>query len=178
MVRINLLHVFFCEKCGFTNALTAQVEVLLKDTVGRTARKAREVGHEQQNELQNKQQHKEQNAPRCQKAEAPQATVQDGPAPAPDPEFTVPPFNLFGNSSDSPNLEFEAGGNTNSPETLSGVPFKMTDMRYEPREENAGVTSNELLGLGLFEALPPTQMIEELSVSRVSGESLASELSC
>ncbi|ROW17792.1 hypothetical protein VPNG_00707 [Cytospora leucostoma] len=35
-------------------------------------------------------------------------------------------------------------------------------MHYEPRVETAGAARNELLGLGLFEALPPTEMIEEL----------------
>ncbi|KAK2604521.1 hypothetical protein N8I77_007445 [Diaporthe amygdali] len=31
-----------------------------------------------------------------------------------------------------------------------------------PRADNAGASRNELLGLGLFEALPPTEMIEDL----------------
>lgn len=45
-----------------------------------------------------------------------------------------------------------------------GIPFSLPDMSYKPRAGNAGPTSWELLGMGMFEALPPTEMIEELSV--------------
>lgn len=54
--------------------------------------------------------------------------------------------------------EFSAGDKP-QPE---GVPFTMPDMHHKPRAENAGTTRNELLGLGLFEALPPAEMIEDL----------------
>lgn len=44
-----------------------------------------------------------------------------------------------------------------------GVPFSLPDMSYKPRTDHP--TSWELLGMGgMFEALPPTEMIEELSV--------------
>lgn len=49
-----------------------------------------------------------------------------------------------------------------SPPVVAGLPFEVPDMQYQPRAANAGATSYELLGLGLFEALPPTEMIEEL----------------
>lgn len=38
----------------------------------------------------------------------------------------------------------------------------MAGMNHRPRAEDAGASRNELLGLGLFEALPPTEMIEDL----------------
>lgn len=55
-----------------------------------------------------------------------------------------------------------------------GMPFSLPDMRYKPRGENAGTTNWELLGMGMFEALPPTEMIEELSVcSSSSGDKVS-----
>lgn len=47
-----------------------------------------------------------------------------------------------------------------SPPAGVGMPFEFPDL--QPRAANAGATSYELLGFGLFEALPPTEMIEEL----------------
>lgn len=49
-----------------------------------------------------------------------------------------------------------------TPPASAGVPFNIPDMQYQSRAENVGATSSELLGLGLFEALPPSEMIEEL----------------
>lgn len=48
------------------------------------------------------------------------------------------------------------------PPASAEVPFNIPDMQYQPRAENAGATNYELLGFGLFEALPPAEMIEEL----------------
>lgn len=74
----------------------------------------------------------------------------------------VATFSSLGNdASGSLNWDFEASGNDQTP-LQSGVPFEMPDMEYQSRNETAGATSYELLGLGLFEALPPTEMIEEL----------------
>lgn len=56
------------------------------------------------------------------------------------------------------------------PSNGQGMPFSLPDMSYKLRAENAGVTNWELLGMGLFEALPPTEMIEELSVHAFSLE--------
>lgn len=52
--------------------------------------------------------------------------------------------------------------NWTPPPASAEVPFNIPDMQYQPRTENAGATSYELLGFGLFEALPPAEMIEEL----------------
>ncbi|KAI3397017.1 hypothetical protein diail_11344 [Diaporthe ilicicola] len=41
-------------------------------------------------------------------------------------------------------------------------PDLMADMKRRPRPDDAGAARNELLGMGLFEALPPTEMIEDL----------------
>lgn len=54
--------------------------------------------------------------------------------------------------------------NNAKPSNDQGMPFSMPDMNFKPRTENVGATNWELLGMGLFEALPPTEMIEELSV--------------
>lgn len=44
-----------------------------------------------------------------------------------------------------------------------GNMFSFPDEQYKPRaEEPTSTTGYELLGLGLFEALPPAEMIEEL----------------
>lgn len=50
----------------------------------------------------------------------------------------------------------------NEGDSSGGAPFTIPDMQYTPRAENAGATRNELLRLSLFEALPPTEMIEDL----------------
>lgn len=51
-----------------------------------------------------------------------------------------------------------------------GMPFSLPDMSYKSRAGNPGATSWELLGMGMFEALPPTEMIEELSVCALPRE--------
>lgn len=43
-----------------------------------------------------------------------------------------------------------------------GSIYALPSEANKPRAENAGATSYELLGLGLFESLPPPEMIEEL----------------
>lgn len=48
------------------------------------------------------------------------------------------------------------------PPASAEVPFNIPDMQYQSRGENAGATSYELLGFGLYESLPPAEMIEEL----------------
>lgn len=54
------------------------------------------------------------------------------------------------------------------PSNGQGIPFSLPDMSFKTRAENAGSTNWELLGMGLFEALPPTEMIEELLVWALS----------
>ncbi|ROV90275.1 hypothetical protein VSDG_08186 [Cytospora chrysosperma] len=53
-----------------------------------------------------------------------------------------------------------SGGNRTQP--TGPMPFTMPDMHHRPGAENDGATRNELLGLGLFETLPPSEMIEDL----------------
>lgn len=52
--------------------------------------------------------------------------------------------------------------NWTPPPASAEVPFNIPDMQYQSRAENAGATGYELLGFGLYEALPPAEMIEEL----------------
>lgn len=54
------------------------------------------------------------------------------------------------------------GGNEQGPRRPVYPEFSMAGMSHRPRAEDAGASRNELLGLGLFEALPPTEMIEDL----------------
>lgn len=73
-----------------------------------------------------------------------------------------PRFPTLGNGADvSVHWTFGAGGN-DATSVPSGVPFVTPDMGFQSQAANAGATSYELLGLGLFEALPPTEMIEDL----------------
>lgn len=64
---------------------------------------------------------------------------------------------------DSPRLN-QYGNTASSGADPSGcaVPFSAPDMQYKSGADGAGTASWELLGLGMFEALPPTEMIEEL----------------
>jgi hypothetical protein len=53
-------------------------------------------------------------------------------------------------------------GNNQAPQRATYPEFSMGGIKYRPRAEDAGASRNELLGLGLFEALPPTEMIDDL----------------
>lgn len=123
-----------------TNSLTAQVEVLLRKSAEKAAG-ASATDASPQN------------------GNASHRNVQSGSGSTPG----VAVFSSFGNDANgSLNWNLGAGRNDALPLEQSGVPFEMPDMEYQPRVEAAGATSYELLGLGLFEALPPTEMIEEL----------------
>lgn len=41
-------------------------------------------------------------------------------------------------------------------------PFSIPDMRHKPTTHTDGPTTYELLGTGMYEALPPADMIEDL----------------
>lgn len=98
-------------------------------------------------------------ATRGQNGNGPQRKGQNGL----DADPGVPMFPSFGDiANGSLNWGFEAGGNCEPLVDPPGLPFATPDMEFQPRVEAAGATSYELLGLGLFEALPPTEMIEEL----------------
>lgn len=149
--------------------LTAQVEVLLKDAAGRTTVSAT---NEQQSPLQN------------QGAHAPRSNGQT--ASRQDSTFHASIDTSFENDALNPlNWGFPGGDPGVVPEGLpgSGVNetspdgdgpghqpaaagwgniFTLPSEAHKPRAENAGATNYELLGLGLFESLPPTEMIEEL----------------
>ncbi|ROW12659.1 hypothetical protein VMCG_00177 [Cytospora schulzeri] len=83
----------------------------------------------------------------------------------PDPDAATDPLNWNFESGvhGVPGVPGVSGfsGCNGTPHT-SSVPFTMPDMHHEPRAENAGATRHELLGLGLFESLPPAEMIEDL----------------
>ncbi|KAJ4391757.1 hypothetical protein N0V93_005377 [Gnomoniopsis smithogilvyi] len=111
----------------------AQVEVLLKDAAGKI-----ESTRPEEKRARAHQDHD---------GKAAQGNAQDDAAP----KDHVP----FGHGADG-------SSSWTSPPGIAGLPFEMPDMQYQPRAANAGATSYELLGLGLFEALPPAEMIEEL----------------
>ncbi|KAF3770235.1 hypothetical protein M406DRAFT_236620, partial [Cryphonectria parasitica EP155] len=111
----------------------AQVEVLLKDAAGKTG-------------------------------PAPEGSSdrQEGSIDSSRQKFTDESLNWSFADNNVPGLGENVNSHSNVPPMGWGAPFTTPDMRYKPRQENAGATSYELLGLGLFEALPPTKMIEEL----------------
>lgn len=79
--------------------------------------------------------------------------------PSAGPYGYTPLFQTSVNGSEEPS---GLASDHNTPSAPVDMPFEMPHVQFQPRAENAGATSYELLGLGLFEALPPTKMIEEL----------------
>lgn len=68
----------------------------------------------------------------------------------------------YGTGVPGPAANEATGGDDQEPRGPVCPEFSMAGMKHRPRAENAGASRNELLGLGLFEALPPTEMIEDL----------------
>lgn len=97
-------------------------------------------------------------------------------------EETVVPDSSYLISNEGDVFTVPMGWNFDNTKTSTGqdMPFSLPNMSYNLRADNAGPTSWELLGMGLFEALPPTEMMEELSVSYLfleSGTDLAAQMS-
>lgn len=123
-----------------TDPHIAQVEVLLKDAAG----KLESTGLEKSDQR------------AWQDQSGNQGNVQGDSNPLERPAFPT-----LGNGVNG-NFSWASGADTNDTTTAAGVPFELPYMQQQSRSANAGVTSNELLSLGLFEALPPSELIEEL----------------
>lgn len=129
---------------GLTETLiTAQVEVLLKDAPNKAS--ASEA------DPQNVSPPQGQSAP---DQDSRQPSIQD----ASDGAFS---WN-YASGVPGPSANNVPGGSNQGPRRPVYPEFSMAGMNHRPRAENAGASRNELLGLGLFEALPPTEMIEDL----------------
>lgn len=129
---------------GLTETLiTAQVEVLLKDA----PKKASFSEATPQN------------------VSPPEASSAPGLGPQQSsiPDAADEPFSWnYGSGVPGPASTEVPGFNTQGPQPPVYPEFSMAGIKYRPRAEDAGASRNELLGLGLFEALPPTEMIEDL----------------
>lgn len=147
-----------------TDTQIAQVEVLLKDAAGKTAAPVANGRSGTSGD---------QDVPVAVPVSVPQKDKQGASIPAPSDFHTsveAPleastdhPMNWdFGTELPGPNMN-EGTSGVNGP----GIPgwgsiYTLLGGDPKPRSENAGTTSYELLGLGLFESLPPFEMIEDL----------------
>lgn len=136
-------------KHHLTDALPAQVEVLLHDAVGKTERTAPESKRQRPS----------------QDHDGTAARGREQGDSGPDIRPGIPTFS--NGAGESFNWAFGADGTGatsggRSPPAPPGPSFELPDMNLPPRAANAGPTGYELLGLGLFEALPPAELIEEL----------------
>lgn len=66
-------------------------------------------------------------------------------------------------ASDSTNINGTTPDDVNEPLPGAwGNTYSFSGKQYKPQADPPGAAGYELLGLGLFEALPPPEMIEEL----------------
>ncbi|KAL1866224.1 hypothetical protein Daus18300_006888 [Diaporthe australafricana] len=123
----------------------AQVEVLLKDAPNKTASSAEA-------------------ALQSEYVSPPQGSSvpEQGSRHSSVPEAADDPFNWsYGTGVPGREADGVSSGNDRASRPYV-YPDLMAEMKYRPRADDAGASRNELLGLGLFEALPPTEMIEDL----------------
>lgn len=153
MERVLAAPLFPSGRGVVTDMVVAQVEVLLKDAAAKTPAVS------------------EANAARD--GDGIKDGVKDGvnqpgsqPVAAPELGDTIMPDTTYLASGDGNVFPSPMSWNFNNtkPSTSDGLgmPFSLPDMSYKPRAEYADATSWELMGMGLFEALPPAEMIEEL----------------
>ncbi|KUI65341.1 Transcriptional activator protein acu-15 [Cytospora mali] len=134
----------------------AQVEVLLKDAAGKTAPSGTSVPGASLPD-----QGPSASEDRAQSRVQPDPGLHSSDIPS-VPNVADDAFNWDSRDGVSDPMVDDVFPNGYESHPTNPMPFSMPDMRYQPRAENAGSTGNELLGLGLFETLPPTEMIEDL----------------